>query len=162
MNTSIITKFAGSYSNPDVFEHVLTYVSKKNYIGGCALFYPLTRDSVIKQYYMAEENSLYNTEHRIWHFSVSVSNVRSHRRLILLAEKIATLFASQYQVYYSLELKPGKYHLHFAVNAFSYHPEVQPLTEPIFDQYLEAIRVVLLQEFPTHMPKIIIKEVPNA
>lgn len=161
MNTSIITKFAGSYSNPDVFEYVLTYVSKKNYIGGCALFYPLTRDSVIKQYYMAEENSLYNTEHRIWHFSVSVSKVRSHRRLLLLAEKIATLFASHYQVYYSLELKPGKYHLHFAVNAFSYYPEVQPLTEPIFNQCLESIKSVLLQEFPTHIPQIIFKEVHN-
>lgn len=161
MKTSIITKFAGTYDNPDVYDKVLTYVSQKDYIGGYALEYPLIRDSVIRQYYKAEANSLYEVDHKIWHFSVSVSDVRSHRTLLLLADKIAALFALHYQVYYALELKPGLYHLHFAVNAFSYFPMTPPLTEPTFDYYLDTVKSILSEEFPKHIPQIIAKEDKN-
>ena len=150
MKNSIIKLPAGLYSNEDVYERVLYYVSHKDYIGGYAIFPPFNTDYIVKQFQISEDTSFYSSERKIWHFIISVSNIRSHQNLLLLAERIAFLFSYNYQVLYALDLETGKYHLHFAVNAYSYHPKTEPLSDFLFLQYVEKIKVILSETFPNH------------
>lgn len=153
--TSVIKIPSGTYTNSDVYERVLTYVVKKNYIGGYLLQFPFTRDSIINQFYSCEINSIHFVEPKIRHFVVSVSNIRSHNTLLLLAEQIASVFCPHYQVLYSLDLKTGHYHLHFAVNNYHFHPSGEPLSDFLFQQYLTQISDILYRHFPSHIVEII-------
>lgn len=150
MKNSIIKLMAGTYENTDAYERVLTYVMSKDYVGGYSLYLPLNRDSVITQFHYAEDSSLHHNSRMIWHFTVSVGEIRSHRKLLLLGNHIASIFADKYQVVYSLDLETGKYHLHFAVNAYSHTPSVEPLSEFHFTGYVSLISEILHIHFPNH------------
>lgn len=149
--TSIIKLPKGSYTNDDVYECVITYVMKKDFVGGYLLPVPLTRDAVLNQFYSCEIQSQYFIEPKIRHFIISVSKIKSIQKLLLLGEQIAFLFCPNYQVVYSLDLETGKYHLHFAVNNYNYHPNKEPLTDLLFEQYLKQIKIILQTSFPSHM-----------
>ena len=155
MKNSIIKLIAGSYENTDAYEGVLTYVISKDYVGGYSLNFPLERDSVISQFHSAEEYSSHFNSRMIWHFTVSIGDIRSHNKLLLLGAQIASLFADKYQVIYSLDLKPGKYHLHFAVNAYSYISCVEPLSDFYFMGYVSLISEILHTHFPTYPVKFV-------
>ena len=150
MKNSIIKLIAGPYENSDAYESVLTYVIKKEYIGGTSLAFPLDRDSVVTQFHYAEENSSHFSSRMIWHFTVSVGDIRNHNKLLLLGAEIASIFAPNYQVLYALDLETGKYHLHFAVNTYSIIPTVEPLSDFHFMGYVSLISKILRTYFPTH------------
>lgn len=81
--TSVIKLPKGSYTNNDVYECVITYVMKKDFVGGYLLPLPLTRDSVLNQFYSCEIQSQYFIEPKIRHLVISVSKIRSTQKLLL-------------------------------------------------------------------------------
>lgn len=122
MKINLIKIFPGDYSNLDAYNRITDYILQKPYVGGYGFTLPLTKSTVIKQLEASNLASTYNGDRFVWHFIISIPRIKKHSTLLLLAEKIATLFTRDYQILYALDLDPGHYHLHFAINAYSYHP----------------------------------------
>ncbi len=154
MKESLIIIQSGDYSNDDAYERVLTYVSKKNYVGGYGMQLPPNRENAIKAFYWAEQNSNYENSRYIWHFAISLPKKTDNYEFLQFGDKIAMLFAYNYQVLYSLDLEKTHPHIHFAVNAYSYHPDHPLLSEDIFDEYMAVCLNMLQHTYPDYKARI--------
>ena len=161
MNKSMIIIYPGSYDNTDAYESVLTYVSKKDYVFGYAIPQPLSRDSLIVSYRLAEEKSNYVGSRYIYHFTISIPSKNHLKHLLELADNIAITFGHHYQVTYSLDLETDHPHVHFAVNAYSYQPTYPYLTEGVFDIYIQDSCRLLQSYFPQYNAIVKYKEDTN-
>ena len=162
-----IEVFKGDYSNDNVYEWVLGYIAKKDCIGGYG-FTCNPNIPIIEQFKRSEYYSLQENPQKIWHFCITFSWHCDYNWLLQLAVWIAKYFSPGYQVLYGLDTErsggsyspTGKYHyssknskgnalhLHFAVNAFSYHPEASVLTPEIMHNCLKRIQENLSQMNP--------------
>lgn len=151
MKFNVINVCKGEYSNSDAYESTIYYAYSKNYIGGYGFPLPATAEEIIKYFYYAQEASHIISDRSVWHFNVSIAdlkNCKNHTAYLLLADTIAALFAKDYQVLYSLDLEPGHYHLHFVVNNYSYHPDTAVLTAERFYQYNLLIEKIIQKLYP--------------
>ena len=158
MKNSLIIIQPGDYANSDAYESVLTYVTKKDYVGGYVIPIPPTRDSLIAAFRSAEENSDYQNSRYLWHFVISLPEKVNYKLYLQMADEIAMRFAYMYQVVYALDLQTSHPHIHFAVNAYSYHPNQSPLSEDYFDQYMQMTLVILQNTFPKYKAKLTTRE----
>ena len=159
MKESFIIIQPGDYANTDAYECVLTYVSKKDYVGGYAIPLPPTRDNLITAFYKAEKASNYQNSRYIWHFVISLPEKVDYKKMLHMSDHIAMQMAYQYQVVYALDLQKSHPHIHFAVNAYSYHPDQPLLSEDLFEKYIAIARDILQNTFPAYRAKVTIREV---
>lgn len=148
MKPNVINVCKGEYSNSDAYESTIYYACSKNYIGGYGFPLPAAPEEIIRYFYYAQEASNFIADRSVWHFNVSIADLKNHTTYLLLADAIASLFAKNYQVLYSLDLEPGRYHLHFVVNNYSYHPDTAVLTPERFYQYNLLIEEIIQNLYP--------------
>jgi len=144
-----IEAFSGDYSNDNAYENVLGYISQKTYIGGFG--FTCNPDiSIIRQFQLSEENSLYASSNprKMWHLIITFSTSWNHLPLLQLAIAVANGFASDYQIMFGLDTDQGRPHLHFGVNAFSYHPDHSVLSETKMHNYLIQLQEYLKKCYP--------------
>lgn len=139
--------FPGAYSNEDAYKLVLDYIKRKYYICGYGFSLSPTL-SILQQYQHAQEYSNQTGSRLIWHFVLTFSEPWKYQTLLQLANQIAILFSEDYQVLYGLDTEGHAPHLHFGVNAFSYHPDSPILSEERLRTYLSMIEDLLLSQFP--------------
>lgn len=145
-----IEVFSGDYSNDDVYANVLAYLSEKAYWGGFG-FSPNLSICITEQFQLCEYYSNADNPQKLWHFCITFARSREHNALLQMAVWIASTFASNYQIIYALDLeRNGKTdipHLHFCVNAFSYHPDYVPLFKELMKQHMEWIQQNLFAQY---------------
>ena len=81
----------------------------------------------------------YKQDRNIWHFAITFSPEYNHCPdffFMNLAQQIALIYCNDYQVYYGLDKDTDNPHIHFAVNAYSYHPQAEPLSDSKMEQLL--------------------------
>lgn len=140
--------FPGSYNNCDVYEKVLTYISLKSCHGGYG-FFPYDIDSIIRDFQLSEKYSVQKSDQKMWHFIISFSEKLPDVFALMLADKTAKIFYKEYQVYYGLDKETSHLHIHFAVNAYSYHPEKVILNRDAMFNYSK----IILNEFKNVFPE---------
>lgn len=145
-----IEVFNGSYDNDDAYNRLLGYVSNKSYCNGYGFNYDSSLP-IIEQFRLSEEYSEYYHNQKMWHFIITFSANLSHTYLLNMAMGVSLKFAPEYQILFGLDTKisDGRYHphLHFAVNAFSYHPQTQTLTKDRMRGYMEDIQKFLSDRY---------------
>lgn len=145
-----IETFKGDYDNDDAYNRVIGYISGKEYISGYG-FKCDENISIIRQFSLSEEYSYYNNGQKLWHFIITFSDPWSHTHLLQMADTVSKYFSDKYQVFFGLDLerkgntqrKSYMPHLHFCVNAFSYHPGIPPLSKDKMRSYLDGIQQYL-------------------
>lgn len=137
----------GSYGNEDVYNNVIGYISNKTYWGGYG-FYCSPDISVIEQFKASEAYSDHTNDQKIWHFWITFSRRWSENELLNLADHIAQLFSSEYQIIYGVDMEERNPHLHFGINAFSYHPDHPVLTPEFMHSCLENLQNILRRWYP--------------
>lgn len=145
-----IEVLSGAYDNDDVYERVMGYVSGKLYVNRYGFHYDKSL-SIIEQFRLSEEYSEYQNGQKMWHFIITFSSNLEHTCLLDMAMEVSLKFAADYQIMFGLdtEISNGRYrpHLHFSVNAFSYHPQTQPLTKERMKVYIEEIKNFLSSRY---------------
>ncbi len=134
-----IEVFKGSYSNQDVYNRVLGYISKKSYLGGYG-FYLGSNLTIIDQFKLSEKYSHYRQPQKIWHFAITFDRNWHLNDLLHLATFVSSFFKYNYQVFYGVDYVGQHPHLHFAVNAFSYNPQVPLLNRQNMLDYTTYIQ----------------------
>ena len=129
----------GDYDTDDAYNNVLGYVSKKACIGGCG-FSCNPELSVIEQFRLSETCSQFYQPQKIWHFFITFSQKWDYNQLLKMAVSIADDFSPWHQVLFGLDEKGRNPHLHFAVNAYSYHPDYPVLSEETMKGYMKKIQ----------------------
>lgn len=145
----------GNYENYDAYNCLLGYISQKAYLGGYGFL--CTPDStIVEQFKISEINSNFTSSRKMWHFIITFQTVWKDISLLEIAVQTAQLFASEYQILFALDLK-GTPHLHFGVNAFSYHPDSPILSKEILDGYLKNIQEQLYRQYPNMTATLLYK-----
>ena len=144
-----IEVFKGDYENENAYENVLDYIGEKTYLGGYG-FTPNESCSIIQQFQLSEDYSTYRgpDPRKIWHFGITFLRPQNHTELLCLAEQISLVFFADYQVLYGLDTEKHGPHLHFGVNAFSYHPDTPILTKEKMRDYLITIQSIIFSQYP--------------
>lgn len=122
MKSNLIIVFAGDYSSQDVYERFLDYIVRKSYIGGYGFPLPPDKANVLSEFHRCEGISNYDADQKLWHFTVSLPRLRT-TTLLSLAETVTRLFSGKYDLLYGIDLDPGHYHIHFAVNVYGCSPD---------------------------------------
>ena len=162
-----IEVFNGDYSNDDVYERVLGYIAQKEFVSGYG--FTCNQDlSIIEQFKLSECYSSQKNPPKIWHFCITFARHQDFNWLLPMAVWIAKYFSPGYQVLYGLDMERGGHsysptgtyhypsksskdnapHLHFGVNAFSYHPEASVLTAEIMQDCMKHIQGKLSAMYP--------------
>lgn len=157
MKKNLIIVCAGNYSNSDAYERVLSYIVQKRYIGGYGFPFPPNRESAVREFYRCEEISDYDSTRKLWHFTISLPSLKT-TTLLHWAEAITQVFSKEYDILYGIDLDPGHYHIHFAVNTYGYFPNIPPLTSSLFHSYLLTIKQLLSATYPDRQTLIYYKE----
>ncbi len=158
MKESLIIIQPGEYSNSDAYESVLTYISKKDYVGGYGIPLPPSRNALIKSFYRIEQNSNYQNSRYLWHFVISLPTKTDNKKFLQMADNIAIQIAYHYQVVYALDLEKEHSHIHFTINAYSYQPDYPPLSEEIFENYMRTSLCILQNTYPMYQAKLTVRE----
>lgn len=149
MSNIRIEALKGDYKNYDVYENVLNYIAQKTYIGGYG--FSCNPDYLInEQFRMSETCSSNSSIRKMWHFIITFSASWNLQPLLQLANTVAMGFAPEYQILYGIDTKKGNTHLHFGVNAFSYHPDHPVLSEEMMLDYLTQLQKYLQKHY-SHM-----------
>ena len=141
----------GSFTNENAYENLINYISKpKAIIGGCGI-YPFTSEAAINQFYLTKLYSLVSSpdERYLWHFFVSFENAVDLQFLRIIATSICISFSDNYQSFFGIHLDTDHQHIHFAINAYSFHPYAEKLTEPLLQEYMQNIISYLSNQFNT-------------
>ena len=157
-----IIYFEGDYNNEDVYSRVLEYIAQKKYIGGFG-FSCMPELSVVEWFQLSEfySNSSGFGKRKIWHFIITFQKEWDSRSLISMAVWVSVIFREKYQSLWGVDYSPGTPHLHFGINAFSYHPDIPPLSETEMHGWLEDLRGRLQQLYPDKTVSLIFKERSN-
>lgn len=142
-----IELFQGNYNTRDSLYYVFNYIYKKEYVGGYG-FYSDNFQGINYQLQESIDSSSYTNDRTVWHFIISFKRASSKEELLVLANRIAFLFAPSYQIIYGLDTESTNMHLHFGVNAFSYHPDIPTLSKDTLTRYINSIEYILLQNYP--------------
>ena len=137
----------GSYDNEEAYNNVIGYITNKSYFYGYG-FYCHPDISIIKQFKLSRDCSNHTNEQMVWHFYITFSERWKHGDLLILANQIALLFSPNYQIIYGLDTEERNPHLHFGVNAFSYHPDVPILSTELMHNCLINLQNLLEQWYP--------------
>lgn len=137
---------AGDYDTDDAYNNVLGYISNKAYIGGYGFSCNLG-PSVIEQFRLSETCSHFSQPQKIWHFFITFSKKWSRNHLLEMAVSIANDFSPWYQVLFGLDEKSRNPHLHFGVNAYSYHPDQPVLSAEKMESYIEELWQSLSRDY---------------
>lgn len=130
--------------------------AKKAYLGGYG-FSCIPGLSVIEQFKKSETASHYSSPRKIWHFYITFLEAWKQTALLEIGVQTAKLFSTDYQVIFALDLEGRELHLHFGVNAFSYHPDTPILSDKIMSEYLKYIQTLLSQQYPDKTVTLIFK-----
>lgn len=142
-----IEVFNGLYDNYDAYERLLGYISNKTDCSGYGFNCSL-KTSIIEQFRLSETCSHHTNAQKIWHFTITFAERWKHTDLLQIAVKVSSLFASEYQVLFGLDTEKGRPHLHFGVNAFSYHPDAPVLSKDKMYPCLVYIQQLLEKLYP--------------
>ncbi len=118
--------FPGTYDNEMAYENVINYVTAKAIWGGYG-FFPYNPINIVTAFEKSRYYSSQSGERQLWHFTITFSQKLNMHYLYQLANEIAFEFANDYQIVFAVDTE-GCPHLHFAVNAFSYHPHIRTLS----------------------------------
>lgn len=146
----------GNYENDDVYNRLLGYISQKAFLGGYG-FCCIPEFTIIEQFKMSETYSNFTSLRKMWHFIITFQTKWKDISLLNIAVWTAQLFAPEYQILFALDLE-GTPHLHFGVNAFSYHPNSPTLSKEIMDGYLKSIQEWLSVQYPSMTVALLYKE----
>lgn len=145
-----IEVYRGDYSNDDVYQNVLGYLANKAYLGGYG-FSPNLPMTITEQFQLSEQYSQIKQDQKIWHFGITFSYRWKHTDLLKLADDVSLFFSQSFQIMYALDLKrdtgENVPHLHFAVNAFSYHPDFPPLSREYMKVCMPKVQNYLCNKF---------------
>lgn len=143
-----IAVMEGDYDNEDAYNRLLGYIGQKSYLGGYGFCFA-PGFPIIEQFRLSEACSSQASPRKIWHFIITFQKAWSHSCLLEIAVQAAVLFSQDYQVLFGLDTGGnGNPHLHFGVNAFSYHPDTAPLFEDRMAGYLACIQKMLSRQSP--------------
>lgn len=142
-----IKNIPGNYENGDVYNCLLGYISKKAYIGGFG-FACTPELSIIEQFRLSEICSKHPGSRKMWHFIITFQEEWGTNSLLTMAIRVSSLFAERYQILWGLDYDKKIPHLHFGMNAFSYHLNIPPLSEIEMHECLAHIQQMLQKENP--------------
>lgn len=139
------------YDNEDAYQKAIHYITKPGAFTGACGVYPPDEDTAIAQFNASQEYSQVQSpdEHYLWHFYISSKYFKNAAELLQVASSIALIFSDRYQVYYGVHTDTDHIHIHFAVNAYSYHPYVPTLTIYTLIDYLHKVKSYLCQIYST-------------
>lgn len=155
MENILIKVIPEEYADYDSAANLIRYIMSKHSPGGYGYPVPATIESITYSFHFIHESLFPGYGQRLWHFIISFNGKRSSNELLLLADQIAYIFAGNYQVIYGFDPDEGHYHLHFAVNAVSYHSGSIPLDDNIMIQYLHQINSILTGNYPSYKIKLL-------
>lgn len=136
---------AGDYDTDDAYNNVLGYISNKAYIGGYGFSCNLG-PSVIGQFRLSETCSHFSQPQKIWHFFITFSQRWNRNDLLQTAVSVADFFPG-YQVLFGLDDESRNPHLHFGVNAYSYHPDQPVLSAKKMEFYIKELQQSLAWDY---------------
>lgn len=152
-----IINFERNYDNEDAYNRVLGYIAQKKYIGGFG-FSCMPEISVVEWFRLSEFYSNYPCSRKIWHFAITFQKEWDSCSLISMAVWVCGIFREKYQSLWGVDYSQGTPHLHFAINAFSYHPDIPPLSEMEMHRWLGDLKGHLQQLYPNKTISLIFKE----
>lgn len=151
--------FEGSYSNEDAYVNVLNYIMNKYSWGGYG-FWPYDPETIITAFEESKSHSAQHTLRNLWHFTITFSSTLDLQRLYTHANEIALLFVSKYQVLFAVDIE-GRPHLHFAVNSYSYYPNIPVLSDTGMESYIKQILYYFHQIYPKRKTTFYFKKEAN-
>lgn len=140
--TEYLIIFHGDYLNNDAVKNVINYICRPtdaifNMYGirGC------TPEKAVEDIRSIYEYCGYPSEALIHHFCITFQSNKNKEYLFWFADRIASLFSQKYQIVFSLHPleKHSGYHIHFAVAAVSYLPDVPELNSAELEKYYSQI-----------------------
>lgn len=137
---------AGDYDTDNAYNNVLGYISNKTYIGGYG-FSCNPGPSVIEQFRLSETCSHFSQPQKIWHFFITFSQRWNHNDLLQTAVSVADSYFPGYQVLFGLDEEGMNLHLHFGVNAYSYHPDRPVLSAEKMEFYIKELQQSLSWDY---------------
>lgn len=143
----------GSYNNEDAYDNLIHYIVKEKYILNSHYFgaygvYPVTPETASEQFQKSKEESTVYSACNLWHFFISYAFPIRDSINLSLADEIARLFSNEYQVFYGIHTHQVKSHVHYAINSYSYHPQMPPLNEDSLRSYMKKIKLLLNSYYP--------------
>lgn len=141
-----IEVFKGDYDNGDAYNRVLGYIAHKTYIGEYG-FSCNTELSVVDQFRLSETHSINFSDRKIWHFIITFAEHWNYNSLLWIAINVSNIFAMGYQIFFGLDTDGHSPHLHFGVNAFSYHPDYPILDDERMHKKMSDIQKFLMKKY---------------
>ncbi len=150
----IILKIIDSlYDNPDAIPSLLHYIARDDtvYTGGYG-FYPMTADVATECFQEVQDIQMQLPDRRLWHLILSFSPIYSLHSILTIAYEIAELFSNdEYLILYGLHEKKEKlgkrYHIHFAIQAFSYSQDQKVITPIQMENKISQIEQILVSYY---------------
>lgn len=145
-----IEVISGIYDNSDAYEEVINYIAKPRALTGVSAIDSHKPETVINGFTESREQSLSDSDdnRNLWHIYISSKSFKNKYKLLEIASNMAFLF-NNYQVYYGVHSDTKQLHIHFAINAYSYHPTFPTLNQSALINYLHKIRNYLSLVFST-------------
>lgn len=140
--TEYLIVFNGGYLNNDAVENVISYICRPagalfNMYGirGC------TPEKAAAEFRNTYEYYGFPSEGLIRHFCITFRSNKNKEYLFQFANEIASLFSRKYQIVFSLHPleKHDGYHIHFAVAAVSYLPDIPELDSAELEKYCNLV-----------------------
>ncbi len=155
-----IIRFDGDYNDEDTYCRVLGYIAQKKYVGGFG-FSCVPNLPVAEWFRLSEIHSSYSNPEKIHHFVITFRKEWSSQSLISMAIWICYMFHEKYQSLWGADYSQGTPHLHFGINAFSYHPDIPPLRKAELDDFLKNLQKTIQQHYPDKTVTLISKKRKN-
>lgn len=147
----------GNYTNLDAFYNVINYISSKDIIGGYG-FWGNSPKSVAEQFLNCVKYSCEVVNKELWHFVISSHAFSNPYETFRLGNEIAKIIKDHYQIIFAYDNETRNPHLHFAVNSYSYLPNHPVLTQEIFSEFLNQVKILLYKIYPSLPVHIDFKE----
>lgn len=143
----------GQYTNSDAIQRVIGYISADSIIPVIGYgFWPPLPDTAIEQFEEVYNIVPYTPQRNIWHFVVSFDSSIKEQSVLSTAVSICQIFCTYYQILYGIHIKrETSCHIHFAVNPISFQPPHTELTMNIMKNYIEQIKQLLINTYPSQV-----------
>lgn len=137
------------YSNDYASFNTIDYITRFNdknifYYGN----WPPTKETAIKLF---QDLRIYNSsntiQQQVWHFWVTFQDTNNINFVNTFANNIALIFVPFFPICLATHIDGKHLHTHFVVSTTSHVPNHPPLTKQLWNQYLEQIKNISLQNY---------------
>lgn len=156
---------SGSYNNNDAINKVIGYISTDEHkpvpINGYG-FFPTTADNAINSFQSVDNfmSEFYPDDVRkLWHFVISFDNSFDYNQVLTIAKRLSDrLYNYGYYTFYGIHHLNSKddssnrgYHIHFAIQYFSYDIYILPLYPYLLKEILDKFAITLESDYRNHL-----------